>query len=491
MADEFQEFVDALKTQKGAMAGAPPGTSGGLGDAYRTDIADPARSGIASLLNMGPTAGMPSVGRGIADVAVPGSLTELGATLGSLAVPEAKLAEVVGSGARNAPMIMNFLKRIAGPTIGGAVGGLAEKGDPTDAAFGGVLGTIFGVPAEAAAALKLWTAKSGMARRLIKEDPERVGRVVNKLIPEFPTLASPEDFQANIFRGYAKDKLSEAYGNELGAISQEVTSNIPKVGVMRASQALRAPEPTIIPGGRITSPRIRELQAQGIISKDPQGGLTFDDLTQEIRDLRLEGRSTKGDPKVNLEGRQAQGFARDLSTDLKGALETIPDRGPAIGERYRAMDEKFSRGSEMLRYLRHEGMVDENGQVNMKLLQQQMKFERAIGLSHTFKPEEFQQLADAVFRGGPDTVEDVIRKFKAPPVSEGASGARFSVTGLLDFLRGNQYAGTPEILGSGGYKPRGTALGLQRGTMGISDLLSQGTGASADPPNSLRRSESE
>lgn len=467
----------------GAPTAAAPEEDPGLGGMYRRNVVSPARGVLDKLMSLGPAPVQSDARDLISAIAVPGTLPEAGATLATMLVPEAKLAQVIGSGARNAPWARNAATRIAAPTAGGAIGGFAEKGAVEDALIGSALGPVFGVPAEAAAYLRKWTATSGLARRLMKEDPERVGKVVNRLIPEFPNLRTPEEFGENIWRGLAKDSLSDVYGKEFAAISREVAAARPR-GSKGAFDVLAANHPVIKPDGSITSPGIRRLQKQGIIG----GETSFDDLVMEIKDLRLEGRSSKGDPGISLDARQAQRYARDLSHDLEDAIRiSIPKGGREIGERYVSNDRRYARGAEMFRYLKQPGIVDENGIVNMKLLQQQLKEERAVGLSHNFTKEEFKELSDAVFRGGPATVEDIIRRKPRASlnVSGGGDASRASVyADFLDYLRGNQYAGTPDelgltskILGIPGtaiYRgPRATQQGLQRGTMGAVDVMNQ------------------
>ena len=456
-----------------------------LGERYTSGIAAPARGALSDALG---GMGMLPVPKGardfIAGAVVPGTLTEAGALLGSLLVPEARMAQVVGSGTRNAPRIVNAARRIAAPAIGGAGGGLTEAGDPMDAAMGAFFGGGTGVAGEVFSFARKWLAKAPLARRFYREDPDRLGRAVAKLTPEVGTFRTPEEFGAAVFGTAATDRLSDMYTRELGAVSRAVAQKANSVAPMPAHRFLRSPTAMIGPRGAITSPVIRRMQHDGIIGQDT----TFDGLAQSVRDLRLRGRDPNGDPKLTFTGRQHLDYAGDLSREISDALSN--SASPRVAKRYQAMDRRYGRASEMLRYLRQPGIIDENGRMDMRLLQDQFKTEQRAGLEHRFKPAEVNALADAVFRGSDHTVSDIIRRGKDTSlhVYQGEGGARVSLfSDLMDMLRGNDYAGDIN-LGFPYAGPRAETIGTQRG---ISGLLYEGVTPEnerrAQDPVSLRR----
>ena len=126
-------------------------------------------------------------------------------------------------------------------------------------------------------------------------------------------------------------------------------------------------------------------------------------------------------------------------------------------------------------------MIDENGRLDMKLLQAQLKEEHRLGLTHDFTPDEMQSLTDAVFRGGPATVEDIMRKTHASVrVHASPSGKPGIIGNVLDLLKNNDYAGDFDV--GGVLAPRATALTLQRAGAGGAAVL--------DRPVSLRADDS-
>jgi len=222
---------------------------------------------------------------------------------------------------------------------------------------------------------------------------------------------------------------------------------------------LNSPNPIIGPGAKITSPTIQRLQQDGVIDKTTN--YKVDDLLSDIRDLRLKGRTVKGDPKLTLDGRQARDYAAELSSDYYEAVKNsgMP-HAKQLANQYLATDKKYARGAEMLRYLKQPEIVDEDARLNMPLLQRQMKVERAYGLSHAFEPDEFKNLMDAVFRGADSSVVDKVIKgepyLSMHATERGSLGLRGN---LLNMLRNNKYAGNYDV---DFLKPKPVAVGLQR-----------------------------
>ena len=429
----------------------PEAMGGGLGERYTQYIGGPALDYLQNFMDQS-LPGHP-LNKVIPGMVVPETLTQAGLTAGTLLAPEAKAAQYFGSAARNSSRVGPMIDRMLGPVLGGAAGGFAEKGSAQDAIVGGALGTLTGLPAEAASAASRWFAGSKLAQRFFKEDPEAISGVVRRLVKEFPDISTPEQFGTAVWKGVAQDRASQLYDKRMTAIAEAAKARAPQAP-MQASSFLQAEIP-MIQRDMITSPRIRELQQQGVIKK---GVTSVDDMMQQVRDLRLKGRTTGGDPKMTLDGRQARDFAKEIAADLKVALDGID---PKLGKQYVNTDVKYARFAEMLRYLKQPKIVNEDGQIDMKLLQQQMKEERAFGLSHSFTPKEFQSLMDAVFRGADDTVVDQIAK---PPKDfmrlHANEAGRIGFYGnILSMFRNNKYAGNYDVEF---LKPKGPALLLQR-----------------------------
>jgi len=414
----------------------------------------------------------------IAGTVAPETLTQAGVTAGTLLAPEAKAMQYFGTTARNLPKLAPIIDRLLPGIAGGAAGGLAEKGDPADAAVGAAIGAATGIPAEVASGVSRWYQGSKLAQRFFKEDPERLSRVVQKLVPEFGQIDSPANFGTEVWRGVAQDTLSDMYDRRMTAVADAVKNAAPKtrppgqIQIDPAGPKLKLHEkfipdaPSVGPRGTIVSPRITEMQDQGIIGK---GYMTIDDLMGEIRDLRLKGRSTKGDPKLTLQGRQARDYAAELSSDLHDAIATVD---PRLARLYKNTDRKYARGAEMVRYLKQPGIVDDNGKIDMQLLQAQMKEERAYGLSHTFSPEEFKDLMGAVFRGADATViDDMLHpSHEYLRLHAGPTGQPHIYTNVINLLKSDKYAGNYDV---DFLKPKGVAVGLQRAGAGLLKSLDQ------------------
>jgi hypothetical protein len=346
------------------------------------------------------------------------------------------------------------------PIAGGAAGGLAEKGSPVDAATGAAIGAVTGVPAEVASGVSRWYAGSKLAQRFYKQDPEALTAVVQKLVPEYGSIGTPEDFGKQVWQGVAQDAASEMYDKRMSNVAERAMGSAPSDQVpIQAYNFLSTAQPVIGPGGKINSPRIAELKADGVISK---GMTTVQDLMDDIRDLRLKGRTAGGDPKMTLDGRQARDYASELSTDLYGALA---DQDPKLANYYKQTDQKYARFAEINRYLKQPGIVDENGKIDMGLLQAQLKEENARGLSHSFTPQQFQDLTDAVFRGAPATVvDDIVKTDPHIRAHVGETGRIGIIGNLMSMFRNNKYAGNYDV---DFLKPKPVAIGLQRGFAGL------------------------
>lgn len=452
------------------------GGSSTPGEFYSNYIGGPAHDYLANFMAKA-LPGHP-LNNVIADVAAPDTLTGAALTAGTMLAPEAKAAQYFGSAARNTPKSAAIIDRLLAPTGAGALGGLAEKGDPADALKGAVAGVISGVPAEAASGISRWYAGSKLAQRFFKEDPEAVTALVKRLVPEFGTTVDPDNVGRAFWRGAAQDKISEIYDKRMTAIADAAEARAP--ASMGSQAALQPDAPVLAPGGLVNSPRISELKMQGVL---PKREMTVEETMQAIRDLRLKGRTPGGDPKLTLDGRQARDYASEVSADLKQVLDGVD---PKLGKAYMQTDRKYAKGAEMIRYLKQEGIVDDNGRLNMKLLQTQLKEERAYGLSHIFTPKEFDDVMSTVFRGGPDTVVDKILKTDDPHIRMHASeSGRLGLAGnLLSMFRNNKYAGNYDV---DFLKPKGPQLLLQRlgaGAFGGLDKpLGQRANTLAAPPS--------
>jgi hypothetical protein len=435
----FEEFQAEVQKRAGAMPPSeptPPDTStpGGF---YRQNIGGPANDYLRNFMSKA-LPGHP-LNNLIADMLAPETLTQAAVTAGTLAAPEAKAAQSFGSAARNASKISPILQRLMYPMGAGAVGGFAEQGDIGDAAKGTAIGLLSGVPAEAASGVSRWYAGSKLAQRFFKEDPEAMKAVITRLVPEIGNTVDPENVGKAFWQGTAQNSISNLYDKRMTAIADVAQSRAPIS--MRGAAALQPDAPVMLPGGVINSPRISELKRMGVLSKQQ---MDVEDTMQAIRDLRMKGRTAGGDPKLTLEGRQARDYASEVSADLKQVLDGID---PKLGSAYEKTDSKYAKGAEMIRYLKQPGIVDENGAIDMRLLQNQLKTERAYGLSHAFTPDEFKDLTDTVFRGGDTTVVDKILKSNDPHLRAHVSeGGRIGIIGnLLSMFRNNQYAGNYDV----------------------------------------------
>jgi hypothetical protein len=195
------------------------------------------------------------------------------------------------------------------------------------------------------------------------------------------------------------------------------------------------------PRGNLRSPVINDLQKQGVIGSVT----TFDELSQAVRDLRLKGRTASGDPKLDLNGRQARDYAEQLSQEVSDGLATVSS---GLAKRYREMDQRYGQGAEMLRFLKQPGLVDEDGKLNMKVLQEAFKEERRSGIERRFTPAQVKELSDAIFRGAPATATDVMKRASySGGVGESAQIGKYRIFGnLMDKLGGgNPYAGKYDL----------------------------------------------
>lgn len=374
-----------------------------------------------------------------------------------------------------ASKVIPTLDRLAAPVGAGALGGFAEKGDAGDALKGAGIGLAVGVPAETASFVSRWYAGNKLAQRFFKEDPEAMRAVMTKIMPEIGKTLDPENLGRSFFQGAAQEQISNIYDKKMTTIADAAMARAPVQA--QAADILQSEVPLIGPRGVVTSPRIRELQSQGVLGKNPPD---VEGVMQSIRDLRLKGRTSDGDPKLTLDGRQARDYASEISADLAEALKNQGPDGVKLAKQYQKTDQRYAKGAEMIRYLKQPEIVDDNGTLNMKLLQTQMKTERAYGLTHAFSDSEFKDLMDTVFRGGNDTVVDQILKPNQHAVRLHASeSGRLGVFGdLLSLFRNNKYAGNYDV---GFLKPKGPQLLLQRLGSGAFQGLNKPLGGSANP----------
>lgn len=444
----------------------PPGNT--PGSLYKSYVADPTSDYLKIFLG---NAGVPETLRGaIVGAVVPPTLTGALIDVGTMLMPG-------GPALKGASKAMPFLKRLVGPAVGGVVGGFLEEYNPEEAALGGALGVAQGTLGEMLSVGTQWLSKSRLGQQLAKSDPKNLDGAVKRVIKDFPDIKTPEGFQTAVYGGFAQRRMSDAYDTELGRIGDAVTKAIPPGGKVKAFSALGRPDAMVTGGGGITSPVIRQMQKQGLINPEMgANGLpktTFESLTKDIRDLRLTGRAASGDPKVTLQGKQAQEAAEALSQEVEKAIGGI---SPGLAKRFQDMEHSYRRGAEMLRLLDQPGMIKDNGRLNMKLLQESFREERAAGVNRTFTPEEVQTLQEAIFRGAPATAVDKILKdvHKAAlrvhgTVSEGARPGFF--TNLADFLRHDQYVGNYKMPAP--YtSPKAATLGVGLGAGGVQGMLS-------------------
>jgi hypothetical protein len=473
------EGADIEPLDKGAVASRPevakpddPSFLQKLGKAYTTYVGAPGREIAERAVS---TRLMPGMPKALQDFVVgmwPETPTGAAITAATLLAPETRAAAYVGSQARNAAWFGKMAKRMLYPVAGGAIGGAAEEEQSAlaGAAAGTVAGLATGVGGETISGLTNWFQRSKLAQRLAREDPLTIGTTIRRLVPQFPKMTTPIEWDAAIWGNVAQEKLSAGYRRSLASISKALK---PKAGQQLPGPKLGPTGSAVMPSGTFSSPNIARLQQEGIIGPNAD----FDSIQSYIRQLRFEGKTWGGKPTAAPESPQSLlRYADELSQDVYEALKQF---SPKIARSYKAIDSRYSRGAEMLRYLRQPGIINENGIVNTKLLQETFKTEQRIGLTQRFRPKELQELSDALFRGGPSTVTDVLSRASGGGARASIGVARPRIAfDIMEWLRGDQFAGEASRLLPQYISPKKTQLLVGRTGAGALSALS---------PNSLRK----
>ncbi len=384
----------------------------------------------------------------ITSTAAPDTLTQAGIAAGTMLAPGAGAA--AGTAARNVRMAVPMLQRMLGPAVGGALGGYLEKMNSSDAALGGAMGAGLGALAEAGSAASKYVAKSKLARIFAKSDPEALMGAINETVQTFPKMQTAEEFGSAVHGTIAQNRMSGALRDSFKDIGDALKVAAP-LGTdgfeVKAASALGGDTAKILPGGRITSPVLRQMLKEKIVggSTDGKPGMSFDQLTDEIASFRMKGRSAGGDPAKTASAADARDNAFKLSQVAVDALGTVD---PKLSQQFGEANALYHKGAQMLRLLRQPGVMDDNGNLNMLMLQKAFKEKQRAGLERAFPPGDLNKLKDAIFRGADNTqVVDIIRKSgdAHTGVGLGMSGKPHIFTRVLSKLLPNEYAGDYDL----------------------------------------------
>jgi hypothetical protein len=326
--------------------------------------------------------------REVARTVIPQTLADVGIFAASLLLggpvgPAARLASrvspelagVVGGLGRTG------VRRVLGTGLGGALGAAASGGDPTSAAVQGIATQLGG---ESISKLTQWARSNAQVMQLARTDPERLGQLLQPILPRLGAMRSPRDFHAAFKRGAAQSAISEAYRTGLSDISTQLGNQPITSGVMTQ---IRSARPT--PG---QNPMLSGWAAPGRYS--------FDDIAETIRRLRSSG--WNGDEAARgLGARDARQAADSLEADL---LSGLP---PPLADAYTTVNGAYARGARVISFMDDPKLFTPSGDLNIPRLQQKFKSE---GYS---TGDSYQLAADAValeqslFRGAPGLIEDV------------------------------------------------------------------------------------
>jgi hypothetical protein len=325
------------------------------------------------------------------DMLVPHTPRDVGIFAASLIFGGAggPLARVAGKLAPEAlPMIEGLgasaMRRIGGTALGGMLGSQAQGENPL---VGGGMGVATQIGAEGVSKLSKWLRMNSQATALAQEDPEKLGEVVQQIIPDLKDIRSAKDFHAAFKKDGAQTVIAKAYGTAMDDVSQKMQGQLIPSAVM---SSLRGPAKAVTPN----NPAWAGQTASSVFGGAGQPGkFTFDDIAETIRRLRYQG--WNGDELARgMIARDARQTAKELEQ------EVLPQLPTDVAEKYSQINESYSRGKRLIDFLDDKSLLDGAGNLNIPRLQKKLKSDGySVGDSLQIAADA-ASLEKSLFRGG-------------------------------------------------------------------------------------------
>lgn len=325
------------------------------------------------------------------DIGIFAASLMFGGPLGPLARGAAKVAPAAVPALE--AMGASWVRRLAGTALGGILGAEAGGDSPV---MGGIQGLATALGGEAVAKLSKFLRMNKQAADLAVEDPERLGEVVQQVIPGLKDIRSARDFHAAFKKSGAQTVLSKAYTEGMGEVSNAMQGQLIPSQVM---SSVRGPARSTT----AMDPAWRGRGAADVLGgggTGEPGKYSIDDLAETIRRLRHVG--WNGDELARgLAARDARQTADALQMEVMSSLP------PEVGEKFARTNEWYSRGKRLIDFFDDKELLDAKGNLNIQRLQRKVKSEGySVGESLQIAADA-KMLEEGLFRGAPAMVEDV------------------------------------------------------------------------------------
>ena len=432
----FQRGVTAGTESMGKIFAAP-GEAGlqalnALG--LREDSPEAAAGGLA--------AGQ-QAGTDVAKFVVPQTPIEAGALAGTLVAPPLAAARPLATAiTKLGPKLGPVLTRILGGAVGGEAGGLASGETPGKGTLVGggtnVAGEVVG-----AGGGKIVRSLPWMKGVINRADAARIGRTAGEISPPLAGAKTGKDFQ-----GLVEDRGLSA----LGAAKEEALARVE--GMLPGKQG--PPWTAEFPAGAIRAPSLKTRELPFDSSRP--AGISLRDASDELSRIgELLSSRQPLDPnvsRVDLARRYGE-----LVAEIGQGLEQAG--GPEARAAWEAGQTAYRKGRGIYDFLRDtkvlepggvtSPLIDEGSLNIVKLQRSLMDPTVAADLRKALGPEDFDRLAQAIFRGADRTKIDRMALGGGGPLDALMQVLRGQNTGFSQTWRvpiatvlpnlGSQYAG--------------------------------------------------
>lgn len=335
-------------------------------------------------------------GQELAKHVIPQDLTTAGAMAGTA------LAGPAGMAAR--PLLAGGI-RMAGGTLGGASGSMAEGKDALPGAVQGALGG-FGGELVGQVGGMITRALPGAKGAINRQDTRHLIRWMEDAMPSLRGKAGDaQSLQAMAKGGEGRQAVSDYFGKKMDEVERAI-------------------------GGRTLD----------VPTLDPSKRLTVDEVTEKLADLGYRGfGGAKADPNTrNIVGKEARDLWKQAINEVQAELGRMPNGTKAL-EAFLDGRSEYSKGQTFLKMLRTGGMF--NGypnrvDINTTKLQGYASDKRSA-LENRFDPDEFTSFLQSLRL----TRTTLGQKDRLAPGPGGAFDA-------LRDVYGRGIGGAPQILGS-------------------------------------------
>lgn len=290
-------------------------------------------------------------------------------------------AALLASGLGPEELTATAIRRVAIPTIAGAVGSkLGGEGATKGAVEGGLTGLGGEMLGGGVGVVGRLLGKD----RLLRKTLSGVGETIGQSVPELGALKTDADFSEQLVKGKGVKRLGDALDSVKQRIMDATSEFHP-----RGAQPKEFMVPTLGKGGALEWER-----------------LPFDKADAALSELDRHGYNLSGDPKTAVDGAKYRAAVRQGRDMLADQVNSVA-RG--LGDQYRVAQKKFATGETLQRIFNTKGVFSPEGFIDQPKLADLLgkQSEYYEDLARSMGGPQADAMVDSILRGSRGMARDL------------------------------------------------------------------------------------